>query len=271
MTPRRPPFLQHPATLITALLLAFWPVWVWYGTRLTDGSDEPWGLLALLTALGLLACRRTTPRRPNPVGIGLGLMAYAAAVLWLPPLLRAVAAMAVLGYVLGCLRLGRAFHVGLWGLLLLSLPWLATLQFYLGYPLRAFTALLAAPLLQLGGFGVVASGAALDWQGLLISVDAPCSGIRMLWMALYLTLTLGWALRLSARRTGLAVAATLVLVILVNTLRAAALFYLEADVLALPAWTHDGVGVVLFVGLAAALMAGLHRLAQPTLMLRGTG
>ena len=36
-------------------MLALWPHWIYMARRLVDGSDEPWGLLALATVLVLLA------------------------------------------------------------------------------------------------------------------------------------------------------------------------------------------------------------------------
>lgn len=45
--------LRHPGWLIVAQLAAFWPVWCWYVSRMTDGSDEPLGILALITVLVL--------------------------------------------------------------------------------------------------------------------------------------------------------------------------------------------------------------------------
>jgi len=47
-------------TVIVLLLLAFWPVWHWYAKRMIDGSDAPWGLLALATAIGYLAWTETS-------------------------------------------------------------------------------------------------------------------------------------------------------------------------------------------------------------------
>ena len=43
--------LQGPTPLLILAMqgVAFWPVWRWYGERITDGSDEPWGIVALAT------------------------------------------------------------------------------------------------------------------------------------------------------------------------------------------------------------------------------
>lgn len=260
---------NHPALLVSGFLIAFWPVWTWYVARLTDGSDEPWGLVALITALFFLARTHAPRRQPQVSLVLIGLVFYASASLWLSQLVSAILAIGVLGYILSCLRMGKAFHMGLWGLLWLSLPLLASLQFYLGYPLRMLTAMLAAPLLQLSGFAVVASGAALDWQGMLISVDAPCSGIRMLWMALYLTFSLSCWLQLSNRYALLLSVGAIALVVVANTWRAAALFYMESDVFVVPSWMHEGTGIVVFMALAITLVTGTHGLARLEAVRRG--
>src|SRR5277367_740232 len=39
------------------LLVAFWPVWQWFIERYLDKSDEPLGILALLTFIGLVVYR----------------------------------------------------------------------------------------------------------------------------------------------------------------------------------------------------------------------
>jgi len=140
-------------------------------------------------------------------------------------------------------------------LLLLALPVVASLQFYLGFPMRAVVAKLAAPMLQINGFAVVAEGASLNWNGDPILIDAPCSGVKMLWTGFYLTCALAWYYKLNAKRTSLACAAALAAIIIGNTFRAAALFYVESGAakLTLPDWTHEGVGVVVFAATAIAI------------------
>ena len=75
-------------------------------------------------------------------------------------------------------------------LFVLSLPLIASLQFYAGYPLRAMTAEGATQLLNLFGFDVARSGVAMSWEGRTILVDAPCSWVRMLWTASFLACAL---------------------------------------------------------------------------------
>lgn len=114
------------------------------------------------------------------------ILLYAATYAFLPPLLRALIAVTAIGCTLCSLRFGKSFDAGAFGLLYLSLPLIPSLQFYGGYPLRVLVACAAAPILRLGGFAVMRDGTCLNWSGQLIWIDAPCSGIRMLWVGLYL-------------------------------------------------------------------------------------
>jgi exosortase/archaeosortase family protein len=137
----------------------------------------------------------------------------------------------------------------------LALPIVASAQFYLGYPLRTMTAECSASMLRFSGFMVVRKGTALDWGGTLVLVDAPCSGVRMLWMGLYLALTLSCAFGLSARKTLVAAGCATVAVLAGNVLRASALFFTETGVVDAPAWMHDGAGVVAFAAVACVIVA----------------
>jgi hypothetical protein len=85
--------------LLTAQLIAYWPVWRWYVSRLADTSDEPWGLLALGTALLFLLLHGTSrPLRLWHWGLASGCaLTYTLADPLLPPLLRAVIAVTALG------------------------------------------------------------------------------------------------------------------------------------------------------------------------------
>ncbi|HOF87284.1 MAG TPA: archaeosortase/exosortase family protein [Armatimonadota bacterium] len=260
-----------PRRLTPALLLlaaaALWPVWLWYAHRLLAAPEERAGLLAL--GVAVLFCWRTPPaplpRWPLLVPAVL-LLAYAAAVPVAPPLVRAVLGITALVALVSALRLGARLHVGLWGLALLALPVLPSLQFYLGYPLRAAVAQGAAPLLRGAGYSVLPEGACLRWGGALVAVDAPCSGVRMLWTGLFLALALAVWLRLSPGRTIAALGLAFAAVLAGNVLRAVALFFPEAGALPLPAWGHAGIGTVSFLLVAAAIAGGvlwLHGRQRP--------
>jgi exosortase len=257
--------------LLAAELAAFWPVWRWYVHRLSDQSDEAWGIVALITAVFFVF-----PRRPEagpgasksaPTRLMLPamlLLCYALSYHFLSPLPRAAIAMTAIAATVSAIRFGRGPHFGVWGLLLLALPVVASLQFYLGFPMRALIARLAAPMLQANGFAVVAEGASLNWDGDPILIDAPCSGVKMLWTGFYLTFTLACYYKLNAKRTALTCMAAFAAVIIGNTFRAAALFYVEAGAanLPLPDWTHEGVGVVIFAATAIAIAWAAQRIAK---------
>ena len=296
-----PSRLIRAETLLAVEMLAFWPVWRWYVHRMTDQSDEAWGIIALVTVALFVFLRRpegdpgaggskqateeerqpriftdATDQRGLPVTIrrirlnpwflpsqsrtrlmlpATLLLCYSLSYHFLSPLPRAAMAVTAIAATVSVIRFGKRFHLAVWGLLLLALPVVASLQFYLGFPMRAVVARLAAPMLQINGFAVVAEGASLNWNGDPILIDAPCSGVKTLWTGFYLTFTLACYYKLNAKRTALACVAAFAAIIIGNTLRAAALFYVESGAAnpSLPEWTHEGVGVVVFAATAIAI------------------
>jgi exosortase/archaeosortase family protein len=281
-------------------ILACWPVWRWLAERMGSDHSELVGLLPPLLAaalgarrsLAVLGARRslavvqpgerrsvgahnlaegdsapspspsTPPAFPWPLALPIALLFfYALSYGLLLPLPRAMLAMTVLAATISALWLGGRLHLALWGLLLLGLPVIPSLQFYLGYPLRALVAQVAAPLLRGAGFHVLPAGACLRWGSDLIAIDAPCSGVKMLWAGGVLVIALALAWRLSAGRTVQAILGALVLLLVGNAVRAAALFFPETGVVALPGWTHEAVGMIVFLGVAAGIVWWVSRLA----------
>lgn len=258
---------RFPALLLSAHVLSFWPVWRWYVTRMTDGSDEPWGIAALVAALLL-----TWPKRDALIlrtddrllwAAALLTFAYAAAVLFALPLVRAALAMAALACSWVSIAGLRSKLAPVVALFALSLPVIASLQFFLGYPLRAITTAGSALTLGLVGFDVERSGTALLWQGHTVLVDAPCSGVRMLWTAAALACvvalyreSLGWrSLVTLLVLSGLAA-------LLANVLRAAALFVLETRDAPVPELLHTGVGAATFALTAILVVLIVQRVAH---------
>jgi len=178
-----------PEWLWLALLAAaLWPTWWWMGQRMRDGSDDPLGLLAL-AALGVLVWQQRQWLRPAPrLGwLALALTgAVAATVLRasLPPLAGALIALLALAAGLVAFLPPRVATAPVLGLSVLSLPLLASLQFYAGYPLRVLTAEASRWLLALQ-HDVARSGSSLLVNGQLIIVDAPCSGVQMVWLGYF--------------------------------------------------------------------------------------
>ncbi|MBW7863420.1 MAG: exosortase/archaeosortase family protein [Candidatus Hydrogenedens sp.] len=239
--------------VVVAQFAAFWPVWVWHARRLADPSDERWGVAALLMAAVLLWNRPHDPaqdRTPALWPLWIPLAAYLALHRHAPMLVQAGFAVLSLGFALRC---WRPLPPAGWGLLALSLPVLPSLDFFLGYPMRVLTGHLAAVVLWCGGRPVGVEGAALRYGGQLILVDAPCSGLRMLWGGLFMALALAGLFGHGWRGTLKMVAAAAVLLVLANALRAAALFYPGAGLITLPAWGHEGVGLLLFAEMAGLL------------------
>ncbi len=240
--------MNNSLLLLAFQIAAFWSVWQWYITRLMASSEERWGLLALVVAVLFIVKRNASVDANGSLLLPAILMLfYVCAYPFAPPLARACLAMTILGCTLSRLRFGTHAHPGIIGLLLLSLPVIPSLQFYGGYPLRVLVAKVAAPMLRLNGFAVVQEGTCLNWMGQLIWVDAPCSGVRMLWTGLFLACALICAYGLRFWKASVVILASFVLIIIGNIMRAVALFYTEAGILPLPAWTHEAIGVVMFV------------------------
>lgn len=258
-------WLSSRAAAVTALCLASWPVARWYIARVTDGSDEPWGLSALAAAV-LFAPRTgwVEPLARNRTVWLCGIVAiYVATYTLVPPLGRALLFVTVIGIAVG--RSG--FPIAWWALLVLSLPVIATLQFYLGYPLRLATTALCVPLLRLGGLHVVAEGTALHCAGETVIVDAPCSGIHMLWTGLFLAAALACWQRLDLRDSFRLLRRASLTVFVANVLRATALFCIEAKIWPSPSWAHEGVGLALFSAAALAIYLASDSSARHTMRL----
>jgi exosortase len=253
-------FPLHPAWLLVLQAAALWPIWLWYARRSADGSDEPWGLLALVAVLLFAYIERRHLReqsRPILLAFAAGLTLLGASVTpWAPALLRAGLGVTALSLSFAALHDRSRPLLPLWAMLLLSLPVVASLQFYLGYPLRALTAWCSAALLRLGGLDVEQAGTTLSWLGRTVLVDAPCSGVHMLWVGLFFSALLSYLLRASAARLALNMLGAVVLVLAGNVLRNTLLFMKEAEIVALPKWTHAATGVLVFL-LTALLIAAL--------------
>ncbi|MBS1992083.1 MAG: archaeosortase/exosortase family protein [Cyanobacteria bacterium SZAS LIN-2] len=250
--------------MIYALVLAVWPVWTWYVQRLTDRSDEPLGIVALITLVVML---RLHPQRldrsffARTPAVMAALALYFLSLFFAPKLVSALLALAAIGLAIGGDGReggGRNLTMGDWWLLFLSLPLVASLNFYLGYPLRLAVTAMALPLLSITGFASSALGTSISWHGQIVEIDAPCSGIRMLWASLYLAATLA-SLRCLNFKNGFALMALAVVAsVFANVLRVTSLFYLETGIVTVPqrysGAVHEGVGVAVFFMLAICLL-----------------
>lgn len=180
------------------VVLALSPVVSWYVRRLNDGSDEPLGLGLLALAAGLAWRDREflqATSRSRMIGAAI-ILASSVAILWLPPMLRAAMALVGVAFFFGIHQ-----RAGMVALLVLSLPVVASLQFYIGYPMRLGVAEGAVRLLELGNVVVSRSGVQIEVGGQVIGVDPACSGVKMLWHALAAAMGLAAYHRLSWQRT----------------------------------------------------------------------
>ena len=238
-------------------MIAFWDVWRWYVSRAMYSWDQPWGVLALVAAIVfLVASRKPRPQTERSLFLPtLIVIFYAVTYFSFAPLARATVAFTALAVTISSLRFGKSFHPGLLGLVYLSLPTLPTLQFFGGYPLRVVVAQLTAPILRMSGFAVIPEGTCLNWAGQMIWIDGPCSGIKMLWVGLFLTFVVLCVYELPLLKTLLLLPLVGVVIMAANVFRAVALFYLEAGVLSMPSWGHEYAGVIAFVLEAAGIIA----------------
>jgi exosortase/archaeosortase family protein len=256
--------MTSPLLRLLLLAAAYWSAWIELAERLR--SIEAVASLALVVlavatpaALRLARGGRLLAVPLAPAGLLLAL--YACACAAAPPIAQMAVAVAALLH-----ALHRAGHDGrpppaLLGLALLALPALPTLEFYLAFPLRLASAGLTAGLLQAGGLAVSVDGVALRWGERLIQFDAPCSGVHMLWAALFLASAIAFLDRFGTARYLAAVAVALVLAVAGNALRAASLFYVESGIVTtgMPAAAHDAIGLAAFAMTATAFVAVVRR------------
>lgn len=250
-------FKIHPAFL---QLLALTPVIWWFAKRLNDGSDEPLGLLTLSLAL-VLAWRDHKSLITTPTARIAGAVLLALSVLaihWLPPMLRAGLAISGIATWYGIHR-----RSGLMGLLVLSLPLAASMQFFLGYPLRVAAAEGTVRLLELGSLVVVRTGTQIELGGHVVGVDPACGGVRMLWHALAAAMALAAIHRLTWRATFVGGLLAIALVIPANVLRATLLVVQECGYLPGMMLGHDGIGLISFAIILLPLWLAISSRARP--------
>jgi exosortase/archaeosortase family protein len=239
--------------------LTLWPHWLWAARRLADGSDDPLGLAAL--AVLAVALWQLVPKLESAVAprraltVALGVVGATAAHLAGAPALAALA-LAVLAFMALLLAFVpvRTPRLALVGLALLAMPVLASMQFYAGYPLRVATAEVSAWVLQAGGLTVERSGTALWVAGRLVIVDAPCSGVQMVWLAYFCACTAAWFGRLPDRVFVRRLAGVGAIVLAGNVVRNSVLVALEAGSAAPGPALHEAVGLIVLASVCAAVL-----------------
>jgi exosortase len=244
------------AAIVATAWMAGWQQWHWLIKRANDGSDESWGIVALLTFVALLWRDQHDLRLPCPnlLGVTTILMTTAQCLGGrLPPIFTAALALLGIGWLMGGLLPPQRKRFPLLSLAVLVLPLSASLNFYLGYPLRRLCAGTAEPILSVLGWPVSAQGAALIWNGQSVLIDAPCAGIAMLWLGLYLASLFSYLQSASLIKNLFNLFAAVAIVLLANVLRNVLLFFKEAGIVPLPHWTHEVIGLLFFGLIVLAL------------------
>lgn len=244
-------------------VLALWPHGRWVWKRMLDGSDDPLGLAAL-GMLVLLLHRLRAHLKPRPdrawlvAAVGLTVAATWAAQV-LPALLAATLAAAALACMMTAWLAPSAPRAALAGLVMLSLPLVASLQFYVGYPLRVITAQASTWALQLAGIDAVRGGASMVVRGQLVLVDAPCSGVQMAWMGYFVACAAAAWTGLRDAPFVMRLAPVGLLVLAGNVVRNTWLVALESRPGGLSSAAHEAIGLVVLVTVLALVCAWMQR------------
>jgi exosortase/archaeosortase family protein len=247
------------------------PTWFWMAARLRDGSDAPFGLLAIAALIALVWHLRGELRvSPRLELLALAAGGTLAATLLrgaLPPL--ATGLLAVLALACGLLAFlpRRIAAPPVLGLAVLALPLLSSLQFYAGYPLRVLTAEASRWLLA-PGFSVTREGSSLMVDGRLVIVDAPCSGVQMVWLGYFTAcaVVLFWPRRTAvpadaARRFVARLPMVSLLVLAGNVVRNSVLIAFEGAGHPLAPWVHNALGLLVLAAVCGAIAAVMARAA----------
>jgi len=236
------------------MLLAFWPVWRWYVLRMLDPTDESWGFIALCTAIVFVLSKRSlSVNKVNLLPVFCVLLTYILAYAFVPPIIRACLAMVSVGLLVSNQYFGRTIQPGIVGLLVISLPLISSFQFYLGYPLRLLASHLSIPFLHLTGCNAYVEGVIIHCNNSMIVVDAPCTGIRMGWVAFFLCYFLATYYNFNVKKTLLTMSGTSFCVLVGNVVRATSLVHVEVGNAKFPSWTHEAIGILSFVFVSASL------------------
>ncbi len=248
--------IAPPGLWLLLIVCAVWPTWVWMARRMLDGSDDPLGLLALAT-LGLLLWRNRRRLRSAPrlAWLALALLCAAAATAAqtaLAPLVVSLIALLGMAAALAAFLPPGIATAPVVGLSVLSLPLLASLQFYAGYPLRVVTAEASRWLLQ-AAWAVERQGSSLQLAGQRVVVDAPCSGVQMVWLGYFTACAMGLYCGRSNRQFLSRLPAVGLMVLAGNVLRNTLLVSAQASGHGLPPWGHEAVGLAVLAAVCSGI------------------
>jgi exosortase/archaeosortase family protein len=257
VVPCRPAYLS-PLGWLALQAAALWPHGLWMVRRVQDESDDPLGLAAmavLVLLLWRLARQLRVAPQPGWLATSAALTVLATLGLFGAPLLVA-ALMAALALAAGLMAWmpRQSPRLPFAGLALLALPLVSSLQYYGGYPLRLLTAQLSAWALQLVGVAAERSGASMVVNGQLVIVDAPCSGVQMLWMAYFCACAVAAFGALRDATFALRLPFVGLTVLIGNVLRNTVLVALESRPQGLSSGWHEAIGLFFLAAVCASVL-----------------
>lgn len=147
------------------------------------------------------------------------------------------------GYIL-CFNKNFNYHFLI--LIFFCLPWLSSFQFYFGYPLRLICSQASLVVFKSMYLPVELKGIMFSYQDKIIYIDAPCSGIKMLYIGMLFSVVLCILYNLSVKKTLAFFCLSFLMILVANIIRYVVLFFKEADFVSLPEWMHSGIGLILF-------------------------
>ncbi len=245
--------------VLFGLLLATWPTGVWYYSRMTDGSDNNWGIFSLSIALFISIIKPAPSLQKENFSVDLRKIHYLLAIyilamsLSIYPMIQAMIVVLLYACVLSQWSKSAKMNPGIVGLLFLSLPLFASLDFYGGYPLRMIIGVASSFILNLQGAGVNLEGVNLVLGNKVIIIDGPCSGIKMMWTGSLMVFSIVAYYRLTLKQSFTLGVIAFTSILLANILRVCALFYIETTQVNIlfnrpfnMPWLHDAVGLVCY-------------------------
>ncbi|MFN8578901.1 MAG: hypothetical protein U0354_18890, partial [Candidatus Sericytochromatia bacterium] len=130
-------------------IITFWNVWYWFFFRIIDKSDEPLGLLSLVTLvffIGKINFNIKISKNSLKIIISL-LIGYILSYKYSSDMIHAIFAIISITYTFYISK--TKISPAIFGLAFLSLPIIASMQFYLGYPLRIISSYFMIILLRM--------------------------------------------------------------------------------------------------------------------------
>lgn len=265
--------------LIVLQLVVFKDVLVWIFYRLNDNSDEISSITSLSTIfiiifLSLLNSNKLAKSNISNNEFNINILSfyfllYLSVSIFELPLLKGIVASLSLSTTISFFIKKKYFDLNILGLILLSMPILSSVQFFIGYPIRIVVTKISSYILTLGGINVYQESTCLIFNNSSVCVDAPCSGVQMLLTGFYITFVFSFIKKFNTLKSILLLLLSFFIVIFVNIFRATSLFYVESGFIfknhlntynlndfkeAIQKLIHDYVGILSFIIIALFIM-----------------